>query len=76
MHTACHQIEAQPMCRATQQVTVKLTACQRRTVVGAGIVDRVDGAFDIEDDDAATLDENNLAFSGRQLIDRIDRNEV
>lgn len=59
-----------------QQAAVELTDRQRRAVVEAGIVDRVNGLRDIEDDDAATIDGDNFSLPGRQLIHRINRDKL
>jgi hypothetical protein len=54
-------------------MAVELTAGQRRAVVGARVVDRVELAGDVEHDDAAAFDERELALAGLELIDRTDR---
>ena len=54
-------------------MAVELAAGQRRAVVGARVVDRVELAGDVEHDDAAPFDEGELALAGFEFIDRTDR---
>jgi hypothetical protein len=49
-----------------------LAAGQRRTVVRTRIVDRKDLSIDVEDDDAGSIDKDELSLPRTQFVNRCD----
>src|SRR5205809_303567 len=57
-------VEPQPMRWTVQQIALKLTACQRGAIVRTRVIDGVDGAIDVEQDDETAIDKGQLALAG------------
>jgi hypothetical protein len=57
------QIETQAVCGTAQYAPFQLTIPERRAVVRARVVDRVNRTIDVENHDASTVDEYPLALA-------------
>jgi hypothetical protein len=72
-HAPCAQVEAQTVRRAAQHAPLEMTACERSSVMGTRIVDSMDRAVDVKQNNAAAIDENPFSLASREFIDRSNR---
>ncbi|OMP13254.1 hypothetical protein COLO4_02001, partial [Corchorus olitorius] len=69
-HATGGEVEAQAVCRALQYVAIQTPRGERCAVVRAAVVDGMKPAFDVEDDNAATVGEDELALAGGKMAGR------
>jgi hypothetical protein len=67
-HATGPDVEAKAVGGALKQAPFDLPACQRRAVVRTGVFNGVHLAVDIEDHDAAAIDEDELALPRCEFV--------